>query len=222
MNIACDQCQSKFSIPADKIPAGKTVILKCPKCENRISVSAPLETLASGQDDISAEGLAERALYDPEEKPFGFVDEDIQTAMICEPDEHLKSRIRPALAQMGYQITEAEDPRMALKNMRYHVYDLIVVNEVFGANDPNANGILIYMERMGMAVRRNIFLALLSSRFRTMDQMTAFNKSVDLIINIENLNELEKILTRGIKQKEAFYRVFKETLKKPGVYDGVG
>jgi hypothetical protein len=100
--------------------------------------------------------------------------------------------------------------------MRYHVYDLIVVNEVFGANDPNANGILIYMDRMGMAVRRNIFVALLSERFRTMDQMTAFNKSVDLIINLENLNELEKILTRGIRQKEAFYRVFKETMKKVG------
>jgi predicted Zn finger-like uncharacterized protein len=216
MNITCDQCQSKFSIPAEKIPAGKTVILKCPKCENRISVSIPLETLAPGQGDISPEDLTESALYESEKRPFGFVDEDIQTAMICEPDELIKSRIKAVLIQMGYQVAEAMDPRMALKNMRYHGYDLIVVNEVFGANDPDSNGILIYIARMAMAVRRNIFVALLSSRFRTMDQMTAFNKSVDLIINLENLSELEKILTRGIKQKEAFYRIFKETMKKAG------
>lgn len=212
MNIACDKCQSKFNIPADKIPAGKTVTFKCPKCENRISVPATSEMLTT---EPGAE-LAERSIDDAEETAFGYVDEDIQTAMICEPDEFIKSRIRPALTQLGYQITEAADPRMALRNMRYHVYDLIVVNEVFGANDPNANGILIYMDRLGMAVRRNIFVALLSDRFRSMDQMMAFNKSVDLIINIENLSEFEKILTRGIRQKEAFYRVFKETFKKVG------
>lgn len=214
MNIVCDQCQSKFNIPAEKIPAGKTVTLKCPKCENRIPVSASLEDLTAGLADSFAPEPPERAIYDAEEKPFGFVDENIQTAMICEPDELIKKRIRPVLTQMGYQMTEAADPRMALRNMRYHVYDLIVVNEVFGATDPNANGILIYMERLGMAVRRNIFVALLSDRFRTMDQMMAFNKSVDLIVNLENLNELEKILTRGIRQKEAFYRVYKETMNK--------
>lgn len=216
MNIACDQCQSKFNIPAEKIPAGKTVTLKCPKCDNRISVSVPPVGLDPGQREPSTEALDDGALYNSEDQPFGYTDEDIQTAMICEPDEHIKGRIKPALTQMGYQITEAIDPRMALRNMRYHVYDLIVVNEVFGANDPNSNGILIFMERMGMAVRRNIFVALLSTRFRTMDQMTAFNKSVDLIINLENLNELEKILTRAIKQKEAFYRIFKESMKKAG------
>jgi predicted Zn finger-like uncharacterized protein len=216
MNIACDKCQSKFNIPADKIPAGKTVTLKCPKCENRITVSAVPEMLTEEPGNASAEELAERVIYDAEERPFGYVDEDIQTAMICETDESIKNRIKPVLTQLGYHMTDAMDPRMALKNMRYHVYDLIIINEVFGANDPNANGILIYMDRLGMAVRRNIFVALLSERFRTMDQMMAFNKSVDLIINLENLNELEKILARGIKQKEAFYRVFKETLKKVG------
>jgi predicted Zn finger-like uncharacterized protein len=216
MNIVCEQCQSKFNIPAEKIPAGKTVTLKCPKCENRIFVSASPETSVVRSDEPSTEELAERALYNDEERPFGYVDEDIQTAMICEPDESIKSRIRPILSQMGYQITEAEDPRTALKNMRYHVYDLIVLNEGFGTSDPNANGILIFMDRLGMAVRRNIFVALLSDRFRTMDHMMAFNKSVDLIINLENVNELEKILTRGIRQKEAFYRVFRETMKKVG------
>jgi predicted Zn finger-like uncharacterized protein len=213
MNIVCEQCQSKFTIPADKIPAGKTVTLKCPKCENRIFVSAPSE---KGLGDSFTEELSERALTDEDESPSGFVDEDIQTAMICEPDEAIKSRLVPVLTQLGYQITEAVDPRMALRNMRYHVYDLIVLNEIFGSSDPSANGILIYLDRMAMAVRRNIFVALLSERFRTMDQMMAFNKSVDLIINLENLNELEKILTRGIRQKEAFYRVFKETMKKAG------
>jgi hypothetical protein len=49
-----------------------------------------------------------------------------------------------------------------------------------------------------------------------MDQMMAFNQSVDLIINIENINEFGKILTRGLKEKKAFYKVLKDTQKRVG------
>jgi hypothetical protein len=49
-----------------------------------------------------------------------------------------------------------------------------------------------------------------------MDNMAAFNKSVNLIINLKNINEIEKILRRGLADNKAFYRVFKESLIKTG------
>jgi DNA-binding response OmpR family regulator len=117
---------------------------------------------------------------------------------------------------MEYQITVAESARDALKRMRYHVYDLIVVNENFDTDNPDANGVLIYLERLSMAVRRNMYVAMVSGRFRTMDNMMALNKSVNLIINVKNIEDIGKILSRGITDNEYFYRVFKETLKEVG------
>jgi len=67
-----------------------------------------------------------------------------------------------------------------------------------------------------MSIRRNIFVTLITNRFRTMDNMAAFNKSVNLIINLKNINEIEKILRRGVADNEVFYRVFKESLIKTG------
>lgn len=209
MNIVCDNCQSKFSIPDDKIPPGKTAILKCPKCEGRISVTG--QTVFSGE---AAGGSAEA--LGTADSPFGYMDEDVETALICETDPAIKSQITTALGALGYQMTEAEDARTALRNMRYHSYNLVVVNELFGTNDPRSNGVLIYLERQLMSVRRDIFIALISRRFRTMDQMMAFNHSVDLIINLENLGEFGKVLLRGIKEKKAFYHIFKETIRKLG------
>ncbi|MCK4985508.1 MAG: hypothetical protein KAS40_08325, partial [Desulfobacterales bacterium] len=58
--------------------------------------------------------------------------------------------------------------------------------------------------------------ALISDRFRTMDNMMALNKSVNLIINIKNVDDLGKILSRGITDNEFFYRVLKGTLKEVG------
>jgi DNA-binding response OmpR family regulator len=117
---------------------------------------------------------------------------------------------------MDYQITIAESARDGLKRMRYHVYDLIVVDENFDTKNPDANGVLIYLERLQMATRRNIFVAMVSNRYRTMDNMMAFHASVNLVINIKNIEDIGKILGRGITDTELFYRVFKETLKSAG------
>ena len=75
---------------------------------------------------------------------------------------------------------------------------------------------LIYLERLGMSVRRNIFVAMISSRYRTMDNMMAFRDSVNLIINIKNIEDVGKILSRGITDTELFYNVYRETLKEIG------
>ena len=100
--------------------------------------------------------------------------------------------------------------------MRYHVYDLVVVDESFDTKNPDSNGVLIYLERLGMSVRRNIFVAMISSRYRTMDNMMAFHASVNLIINIKNIEDVGKILSRGITDTELFYRIYKENLKETG------
>ena len=78
------------------------------------------------------------------------------------------------------------------------------------------NNILKFLDRLNVSIRRNIFIALLSDRFRTMDYMMAFNKSVNLIVNVKNINDIEKILKRGLADHASFYRVLKESLIKAG------
>ena len=154
--------------------------------------------------------------YDASEKPFDFIEEEGLTALVCESNPLVQTTIAEALELMEYQITRAENTRDALKRMRYHNYDLFVVNENFDTDNPESNGILLYLERLNMLVRRNMFIALVSDRFRTMDNMMALNKSVNLIINIKNIEDIGKILSRGITDNEFFYRVFKGTLKEVG------
>lgn len=210
MDIICHNCHSKFKIADDKIPAGRTAAFACPKCKSKISLG-PGKSSAKG-----AGGAANDESYDASDKPFDFIEEEGLTALVCEQNPLVRKTISDALQLMEYQITVAESARDALKRMRYHVYDLIVVNESFDTNNPEANGVIIYLERLSMATRRNMFVALVSDRYRTMDNMMALNKSVNLIINVKNVEDIGKILSRGITDNEYFYRVFKETLKELG------
>jgi predicted Zn finger-like uncharacterized protein len=207
MDIICSKCSSKFRIPDEKIPAGRVTTLPCPKCKTRISLDPAKKTAAAAENGAS---------YDSADKPFDFIEEEGLTALLCEQNPIARKTIESALSLMDYQITIAESARDALKRMRYHVYDLIVVNENFDTKNPDANGVLIYLERLQMSTRRNIFVAMVSNRYRTMDNMMAFHASVNLIINIKNIEDIGKILGRGITDTELFYRIYKESLKDAG------
>ncbi len=154
--------------------------------------------------------------YDASDKPFDFIEEGADTALICESDPALRSKISEILTQEGYHITGPDSSRDALKKMRFHVYQLVIVNEKFDADNPDRNSILDNLKGLSMSIRRNIFVVMISDRFRTMDNMMAFNKSVNLIVNPSNIDNFSAIIKRGIADNEAFYHVYKESLKKAG------
>jgi CheY-like chemotaxis protein len=200
-------------VPDDKIPPGRRTTVSCPKCKGKILLGSQKGSAASRVSRVSANSGNG---YDAAEKPFDFIEEEGLTALLCEANPLVRKTITHALEVLEYQITEAESARDALKRMRYHNYDLFVINESFDTDNPESNGILLYLERLSMSVRRNMFVALISDRFRTMDNMMALNKSANLIINIKNIEDIGKILSRGITDNEYFYRVFKGTLKEVG------
>jgi predicted Zn finger-like uncharacterized protein len=216
MEISCPGCQGKFKLDVEKVPEGKTVLVKCPRCQTKIPVSRPSKSQPPPEqtfDDLFEFSESEGGDgYDASDKPFDFIEEEGKTALVCEADKAIREKIRPSLDILEYHVNEVDNNRDALKKMRYHTYDLIVVNEHFDSTDPDTNPILIYLERQPMELRRNTYITLLSSRFRTMDQMTTFQHSVNLIINLRNIDDFDKILQRGLTDHGLFYKVFKESM----------
>ena len=156
------------------------------------------------------------ATYDAAEKPFDFVEEGQETALICEPDPEVRSIIAGQIEENGYLVTQAGSAQEALKNMRFHTYDLVVINENFDAANPDENEVLAYLAELNMQIRRKMFVVLLGSRFRTGDNMAAFNKSVNLTLNLSNVRDSGKIIKSAVAENKAFYHVYMETLKATG------
>lgn len=220
MEITCDSCQSKFKIADEKIPAGKAASFPCPKCRNKITIKpAEPDEAVESSDAVNEEetdfGFEEQEDYAPiaSESVFDFAEEEGKIALVCESDAVIKEKLIKALDLLEYHVSESPDNRDALRKLRYKVYDAVVLDEYFGTKNPDANGVLIYLQRLPMELRRNMFVTLISDRLRTMDYMMAFSKSVNLIVNKKNIDDVEKILSRNITEYEMFYRIFKETMK---------
>ncbi len=230
MNVVCKKCQSKFKFPDDKVPAGKMMTLKCPKCKNKIIIgpkkSAAPKKARSAKKVLAQTGFAESDREDAtladvgfdtedgHDKPFDFYEEEGICALVCEQDPDIKRKIKHTLQLLEYRVMFAETARDALKGMRYKTYDMVVVNELFDCRNPDANGVLTYIQRLQMAIRRNMFIILLTDRFRTKDSMNAYHRSVNLIVNIDNMNQFEKTVSQGLSEFEMFYSSFKNTFKK--------
>ena len=224
MEIKCGSCDKKIVIPEEKIPSGKSFSLRCPTCKGKINVDGTDQEekndLAKFGQELkheqpkNAPGESGSTNYDATEKPFDFLEEEGLTAMVCENDPAAIQKIREVLDIMDYSVTVPESTRDALRKMKYHLYDLILVNETFDGSDPKANGILIYLERMNMSERRNIFVGLITKQFATRDNMAAFLKSVNITINQKDVLHIDRILKSAINENELFFMVYKESLKK--------
>lgn len=227
MDIVCNKCDNTIKIPDNKVPKGKAFNIACPKCKNKISVTGgekkdtpkpktaqtpppkPEKTKAPGKMAETPDNASQTA-----EDPFEFLEEGAKTAIICEPDSKRLAKIKEIIEKMEYHVLESSSPRETLKQMRFRDFDLVVLNELFGTRDPEMNHVLKYLSQLNMLNRRNIFLLLLSERLRTGDNMMAFNKSVNMIINVKDMNRFEKLLTLSLNENEKFYRTFKEAFKE--------
>jgi CheY-like chemotaxis protein len=154
--------------------------------------------------------------YDAADRLFDFVEEKTTTALVCEPDPVTREKISESLKELGYKVMTATTAKDALKALWFFVFDVVVINELFDAADPQAESVLNYLQEMPMATRRRSFVALLNARFRTMDNMAAFNQSVNSVINLKNIDELGKIIRQGVAENNTFYHVFRASLQKVG------
>lgn len=220
MEVTCGHCGVKLRVSDEKLPANRTAVLKCTKCSGKIEIDRRQgETNGLQPEGAELETMVrevESKAYDPAERPFDYLLEGEKTALLCEQDADTNRKIAAVLKELGYRLAEATSARNALKFMRFQTYDMVVVNEMFEAAGTDSNHVLQYLAQLPIGNRRNIFVCLVGSGFKTMDNMVAFNRSVNLVVNLEDLDEIGKILSGALADHEHFYQVFWESMKKAG------
>lgn len=143
-------------------------------------------------------------------------EEELKTAMVCEDNPEYQKAITSALGELKYNVEIASSAADSFDKVRFNRYDVIVLNEKFGGASPENNEVLKHFQHMPMATRRHIFLALIGNDLKTSDNMTAFAKSANTVVNESDLPNLKAILRKSIADNDRFYKVYKESLIKMG------
>ena len=167
-------------------------------------------------EDKSASETTTSGGIDYSGRPFGYLNPDSETAMICQQDAAIRDNISKALKELKLDVVEPSTFKEALRYMRFHIFNVIVIDENFDTDTWEVNYVLNYIENLIMPVRRQTFIVLISETYPTMDNMRAYNKSVNLIINKKEIAEATIILKKEIAENIDFYYLFKENIRKFG------
>jgi ActR/RegA family two-component response regulator len=137
-------------------------------------------------------------------------------ALVCVDDASRLEAVTSALKQLGYAPETPSSVDNALDRMRKTAYEVVVVDETFQDATSLDNGVLKGLGAMSMMVRRYMFVALIGKGLPTLDNATAFARSVNAVFSYGDLDQLAPILQRAIADNDAFYSVFREVLKAAG------
>ena len=235
MELTCEHCKAKLNIPEDRIPKDRTVQLTCPKCKGKMTLGGkkaaaggplqnPAPTSTRGQQEGISQGSSARSskegAYSYEDyssdEALVFYEEGTKLALVMADYPGHPERIQKSLKQLGYECISTPNTRDAIGKLRFHHFDLVVLSDGFGGQPIENNQITHFMNRLPMSVRRRIFLVFLSDKFKTMDNMMAFARSANVVINTRDLDKLHLVLKKAISENEKFYKVFMDTLAEVG------
>jgi DNA-binding response OmpR family regulator len=143
-------------------------------------------------------------------------EEGTRLALVLDGDDGHIKEINSSLEQLSYKSILPTSTREAMGKLRLYHFDLIILSDGFDGQDLEGSPITHYLNHLSMSLRRKTFLVLLSDKFKTMDNMMAFGKSANLVVNPDDLSKLPLILKKAISDNERFYKVFMDTLKETG------
>jgi predicted Zn finger-like uncharacterized protein len=220
-NVRCPKCNNTISTgpssPATEQSAfgvGGSPATDHPRFEQSTARAYEPATPSASTDTVSSDD-AMRMLVDllsrgngrNSENPMERPSWDKRKALVCMSETHRESIARK-LTESGFQVYVAEDTRQAVETMRAHKMDAVVLEPQF---DPAEQGSVFVIREINVLrppQRRRLFFVLVSPSLRTMDAHAAFLNNVNAIVNVNDIEELPRIMDVALREFNELYREF--------------
>jgi hypothetical protein len=223
MQVTCNACQRSMNIPDEKLPKDQAFSITCPGCKTKIKVDQHLKPKESEpvtpppeekEETVDTASMVMNQEEFEDDEDLVIYDENDQLALVL--DDNNKEIWTKALEEKEFKIQYARSPEHAVHKMKFTHFHFVALNENFGNVALDENPFYQTLIEMPMVTRRNIFFALVGANFKSLNNMQAFQKSANVVINEKDLEKLGDILKKSISENEIFYKVYKETLHAMG------
>ena len=141
---------------------------------------------------------------------FEFVSSSDKPALIAFSTPEWLDATKAVLTELGYKVHTAATHSDFLTRFSQVRYQVVVVEELFGANIPDENLTLKSLQQMSMGQRRHATVLLVGNGFQTFAPMEAFKNSVHAVINSSELFMLKQLVEKAVSDNDAFLRSFRE------------
>ncbi len=141
---------------------------------------------------------------------FEFISTTDKPALLAFSTPEWLEAARTALNELGYKVHTAAthgDFQIRFSQIRYQV---VVLEELFAANNVGENLTLQTLQNMPMNQRRHATIILFGNSFQTFTPLQAFQQSVHAVINSSELFLLKQLIEKAVAENTLFLHGFHE------------
>jgi len=141
---------------------------------------------------------------------FDFVGSGDKPALIAFSTPGWLDSAKAALHELGYKVHTAATHSDFLLRFTQAQYQVVLVEELFGANTIEENVTLKSLQNMTSSARRHATVLLIGDSFQTFAPMEAFKHSVHAVINSSELFLMKQLVEKAVAENELFLHSFRE------------
>jgi hypothetical protein len=145
---------------------------------------------------------------------FDFVSATDKPALLAFSTPEWLDAAKTALSDLGYKVHTAATHSDFLIRFTQIRYQVVVLEELFAANNVSENLTLQALQSMPMSQRRHATTILFGDSFQTFTPMQAFQQSVHAVINSSELFLLKQLIEKAVADNSLFLTSFREAQRR--------
>jgi hypothetical protein len=141
---------------------------------------------------------------------FDFISATDKPALLAFSTPEWLDSAKAALSELGYKVHTAATHSDFLIRFSQVRYQVVIVEELFAANNIAENLTLQALQNMPMNQRRSATVILFGDSFQTFTPMQAFQQSVHAVINSSELFLLKQLIEKACADNGIFLHSYQE------------
>src|SRR6516164_5093584 len=141
---------------------------------------------------------------------FEFISATDKPALLAFSTPEWLEAAKTALVELGYKVHTAATHGDFLIRFSQIRYQVVMVEELFAANERSENLTLQALQEMPMSQRRHATVLLFGDSFQTFTPMQAFQFSVHAVINSSELFLFKQLIEKAIADNTLFMHSYRE------------
>src|SRR5947209_10041148 len=145
---------------------------------------------------------------------FDFISATDKPALLAFSTPEWLDAAKAALTELGYKVHTAATHSDFLIRFSQIRYQVMIVEELFAANNIGENLTLQALQSMPMNQRRTATVILFGDSFQTFTPMQAFQQSVHAVINSSELFLLKQLIEKAVADNTLFLSSYREAQRR--------
>jgi len=141
---------------------------------------------------------------------FDFLSATDKPALLAFSTPEWLESAKTALTELGYKVHTAATHGDFLIRFSQIRYQVVILEELFAANNIAENQTLQSLQIMPMSQRRHSTVILFGDSFQTFTPLQAFQQSVHAVINSSELFLLKQLIEKAVADNNLFLNGYRE------------